>query len=400
MKPMLLSLLTLTLIAGAAAAPFAPPRKAAKKPAASAVVKAAPTKKPALRKPVHPGPVWAVAFSPDGKRVAVGGYRRVTLYDAETGAKTADWLVSGDAIRALVFSADGTRLAAGTGVPGLSGSALFLDTMTGKPVRTVAGHSDTVEAVALSGNLLLSAASDEKVRITDMASGASLGVLREHVGRCLSVAVPIKTSEENGGEIFATGGGDNAVKIWDARTRRVVVNFDQSQGPVWCLAPTVRAGDFLAGSADGKVRLLGVRADRDGKRGDGQRTGFVARTVDAHAGAVYSVAAAPDDKRFVSGGADKKVVIWAANGNKQRELTEAKGDIWGVAVSPDSRRAAAASLDGKTRIYNIETGALLLELPGGTPAAVPPAVAPSTVPETKPATKPVKAVSPRVTRKN
>lgn len=395
MKRLLPSLLAASFLCGGASA-AAPPKKKPAPAEKTAAIKAAPAPSP-VRKPVHPGPAWSVAFSPDGTRIAVGGYRKVTLYDAQTGAKQAEWVVSQDAVRTLAFSADGTRLAAGTGVPGVSGSAVVLDAASGKPVRTVSGHFDTVEAVAFAGNWLLSAGNDEKVRVTDLGSGKAVGVLGEHTGRCLSVAVPAKTTEADGGEIFATGGADNAVKIWDAKTRRVVVNFDQSQGPVWALAAFHnRPGRFVAGSGDGQVRFFGVRADRDGKAGE--RTGFVERAVNAHAGSVYAVAVAPSDAFLVSGGSDKKAVLWNAGGGKRREWTEAQGDVWGVAVSPDSKRVAAASLDGKTRVYEAESGKLIWELPLAPVPATPPA-SPAPPTENKPANPAAPAVaSPRVSK--
>lgn len=365
----------LVTVVFAMAATHAAPRKRAVQPAVKSV-RRTPAKKPvrtAPARPLRPGPNWSVAFSPDGARIAVGGYKRVTLYDAATGARIADWTGPGDAVRGLAFSRDGRYLAAGTGVPAQSGGVLVYDAATGKPARTLTNHLDTVEAVAFAGNRLLSAADDEKVCVTNITTGKRIGVLAEHVGRCLSVAVPVVTSEADGGDIFVTGGADSVIKVWDAQTRRVVVNFDQCASPVWSLAFLPRPGRFVAASGDGRLRVFGVRADPDGRAGDGQRTGFVARTIDAHAGTAYAVAASPDGKWIVSGGADKKAVIWREDGGKLREMAEAAGDIYAVAVSPDSRRVAAASLDGKTRVYNIEDGKLLLELPGGAPKPPAPA---------------------------
>ena len=363
-----LSTAAATALVAAGAAQAAPRKKRA--PSAAPAAKAA---RPApAPKPVHPGPAWSVAFSPDGKRIAVGGYKRVVLYAADTGEKLAQWPVVSDAVRSLTFSPDGRYLAAGTGVPAKSGGVVVYNAATGKPARIVTGHYDTVEAVAFSGTTVLSAGNDEKVRLTDLGSGKPLGVLSDHVGRCLAVAVPTKTSDADGGEIFVTGAADNTVKVWDAKTRRVVVNFDQCASPVWSLAFLPRAGQFVAAAADGKLRWFGVRADPDGKAGDGQREGYLSRTIDAHPGGVYAVAVAPDGKRLVSGGADKKLNVWNEGGGRHKQMADAAGDIYGVAVSPDSKLVAAASSDGKTRVYAMEDGKLLLQLPGGIPGMEPP----------------------------
>ena len=72
-----------------------------KKPAGKAAVKSPPKAAPS---PSGAGggipiatklpPCWAVAFSPDGARLAVGTYRRVLIYEVASGNKLSDWAVS------------------------------------------------------------------------------------------------------------------------------------------------------------------------------------------------------------------------------------------------------------------------------------------------------------------
>ncbi len=329
-----------------------------------------------------PTPVYSVAFSPEGKQVAVGGYKRVTLYDVETGKRLAQYLVGKDAVRSVAFSADGKRLAAGSGVPAMGGTVAVIDAANGKSIRMVSGHADTVEGVAFAGNLLLSAADDETVAITDLATGKSVGTLREHVGRCLSVAVPSKTTDNDGGNVFVTAGSDNMVKVWDAEKRRVVVNFDQATAPVWSVAAFARPGRFISASADGHLRWHNIYTERERSLPNGQkepivpqngdpqpRGGSVERDIMAHEGGVYSVAPSPTDTFLVSGGADGKVIVWKNDGSKIREWADSDRDIVSVAVSPDGKRIASASLDGRVRVYDAEKGTATWQYP------VPPAEA-------------------------
>ena len=319
-------------------------------------------------------PCWAVAFSPDGVRLAVGTYRRVVVYEVASGNKLSDWMVASDAVRALAFSPDGAVLAAGTGVPGVSGAILLLNTTTGQVLKPLKPHYDTVESVAFLGSQILSAANDEKVCVTDSVTGQTIGTLSEHVGRCLSVAVPGRTTPQDGGALFATGGADKMFKVWDAEKRRVVVNFDQCGSVVWCAAALAQPGRFLVGSGDGALRIFGVRSDgkaRDPKEPD-PRTGFVGQTFGgAHPDGVYAVAVAPKGQTVASGGADKKVKVWNLGRNRmEKEFTESMSDIWGLAISPNSQLLAAASLDGRVRLYDIIQNKLVRELPPA-PTATP-----------------------------
>jgi len=356
--------------------------------------KTGPVQKPkqAALNPLRPStleaPDWSVAFHPDGNRIAIGTYRKVVVYTLADGEKVADWQVGTEAIRALAFHASGKLLAVGSGAPGASGSVILLDTTTGQATQTLKIHDDTIEGLAFSGDVLLSASDDEKVILTDTKTGIRIGVLSEHIGRCLSVAVPVRTSDGAGGAIFATGGADKMVKIWDASLRRVVVNFDQAQSAVWSLTALPQPGRFVAGCDDGTVRIFQVRADRPGVR-DGQedaplgpdgrkpvevapvlkpgqpapRTGSQTQVLTGHSAAVYTVAASANGSFIASGGADHKVIVWDRNGGKVRELLDSKGDVWSLAISGNSRWLAASSVDGYTRIYDLTDGTLTSTFP-------------------------------------
>jgi WD40 repeat protein len=296
----------------------------------------------------------------------VGGYRFVRLYETETGKRIAEYPVIGEAVRSVCYSPDGKELAVGSGVPGQDGAAYILDATNGQSLRVVKGHDDTVESVAFYNNTLLSAADDEKVLLTDATSGQTVGKLTEHNGRCLAVAVPIKFSDDMGGEIFATGGADNMFKVWDAKAKRVVVNFDQCASPVWSVAPRPPyPGRFVTGSGDGRLRYFVVYRDKNGKpddQGVWPRGGNLEAQFDANEGGVYAVAVAPTDGFVVTGGADHNTVVWNTGGGKRKTFGDAEGDIWGVAISPDSKRIAAASFDGKTRIYDAEKLKIIMTL--------------------------------------
>jgi eukaryotic-like serine/threonine-protein kinase len=318
----------------------------------------------------RPAPCWSVAFAPNSNSnnsgiLAMGSYKKVTFYDVAKSQKLKEIAIGTDAIRALSFAADGGRLAVASGEAGKSGAVYVLDINTGKPVQTISSHEDCVEGVAFAGNLIFSAADDERILVTDIAANKTLATLTEHIGRCLAVAVPsLSGVDEIGGAVFATGGADKAVKIWDAAARRVVVNFDQCQGPVWGVAALQTPGRFVAACDDGKVYVFGVR--RDGNKASADfavpRTGFVAQVLSGHNGPVYCVTTSPNNRFILSGGYDKKAMVWQNGGGRIREMAEATGDIWGVAISPDSKLCATASQDGKVRLYELETGKMLTEV--------------------------------------
>jgi WD40 repeat protein len=55
--------------------------------------------------------LWSIAFSPDGKRLAIGSQQQtVKVWDAETGQEL---YIFQDGGRSVAFSPDGRRLAGG-----------------------------------------------------------------------------------------------------------------------------------------------------------------------------------------------------------------------------------------------------------------------------------------------
>jgi WD40 repeat protein len=93
----------------------------------------------------HGDTVWAVAFSPDGSRVATGsGDDSARVFDATTGAELSRLDHSG-AVYEVVFSPDGTRVATGS----FDDSARVFEATTGTELGRL-NHGGTVWAVAFS----------------------------------------------------------------------------------------------------------------------------------------------------------------------------------------------------------------------------------------------------------
>ena len=336
--------------------------------------------------------VYSLAFSLDGKRLAVGSHRQALLYD------TATWTVSDtitgvqSAVRSLTFHPDGKHLAIGSGVTGASGNVLMWDmTDPTKGVNYVPAK-DTIESIAFSkdGNRMLTASFDSKAHFFRWAPYPyGEQKLEEHNGRVTSAAFSSKPDY-----IFLTGAMDKMVKVWDFKTTKVVVNFDQATAGITGLSFLSNGDQFVGSSLDGNLYWWGVGYDTRKKI----YSGYPIRTVRAHEDGVSAFSASANQQRIATGGVDHRVCVWKMDdGGLVREFKDPNGPVYATALSPDGKIAAAAGRQGIIWVWDVEANKLLTTL---TPPRPKPVVAAPVVPPTpiaapaapKPAeTKPSKA---------
>ena len=116
------------------------------------------------------------------------------------------------------------------------------------------GHTDTVEAVAISpdGTLIATASFDRNVRIFEALSGKEIrtyGGEQGHKGQVLAVAFNAK------GDQIATGGADNFARIWD-----LPVNFPNktvaTSGAATRVVVAADGKTVAVAGADGVVKVL------------------------------------------------------------------------------------------------------------------------------------------------
>jgi WD40 repeat protein len=179
--------------------------------------------------------VLSLAFSPDGTRLAAGtDQASVHLWEARGSARPdgSAWPAASrrlaehrEWVNALMFSPDGSRLAAATG----SGEVWISDVASGEVLYRLTGHVDRARAVAYSpdGRWLASGGADGIIRLWDPATGTEAGALRGHTEQVWSVAF------DEDGVLLVSGGDDGTTRLWDVTSGRQLALMVGLPGGRW-----------------------------------------------------------------------------------------------------------------------------------------------------------------------
>ena len=318
--------------------------------------------------------IQGLAFSPDGRRVAVVGTifgKQAVLWDVASGrivrdfaespaaadsaagsAAAAEFVYKGQPINfrtlhAVAFSPDGRILAT-------AGDDVVLhDAESGRVMAKLEHPGKGVNSLAFSvdGKTLVTAANDRKVRQWRVPAGVLEATLDGPTQPLSSVAV-----SADGTRIVATSSGARSILsrdqtpvgylwIWDGpigRARKIEIgNVDVLQ--VAFVAPTT-----VVVAAGQQVLSLDLHGD------DASRP----RTVCSHSGDVLALAVSPDGGLLASGGADRTVgVVDVSTGKSIHRLPGLTDIVSSVATSPDGKQFATATIDVRfsTRVPSTES---------------------------------------------
>ena len=180
-----------------------------------------------------PPPVTSLAYSPDGKRLAVAGYREILVIDPATGRTTAParrFSRPGD-VRSPSTPTASDSPARGARRAGRGKSASGSGTRTQwREAGVLRGHDDTVLALAWrpKSDQIATSSLDKQILVWDAASGKVVRTIKSHADIVSALAF------SPDGTRLASGSADKTAKVYDAETGLQVAGLSSHNEAVLC----------------------------------------------------------------------------------------------------------------------------------------------------------------------
>ncbi len=268
----------------------------------------------------------SLAFSPDGKTLAVGGgrwtgpnanaeYGVLSTWNVETGQQRRTLRLN-SIVSCVAFSPNGKVLANGD----MKGKVRLWNVQSGKLLRTLIGQSE--------GEVVSSVAFSPDSKMLAVGGGTGLSARGE-------------------------------LRLWDLQTGKLKwsqVPVDDNTVESVAFSPD---GETLAVGGFGYVTLHDIR------NGKAKRT----LTQDKLAG---NMAFSPDGKLLARGSHKGLVTLWSVGRGQQTLTLKHPNVVWMVAFTPHNIRLVTGTYANAVRFWDVQTGKLLLNLKGTEPDVHPP----------------------------
>jgi len=284
---------------------------------------------PTLKLTGHQGSVYSLAFSPDGESLLSGSFDMTCLLWNVSSGKCENFnILKGhtNAILSVQFTLDSTTCISASA----DSTIATWDVYTGERTKRLFGHKGIVNSVdssKLSSKIICSCGDDGTARIWDIrlkgrdAGVAILGPSSSESSSSTTLFPNTAISYGSDGNTVYVGGIDNAITVWDLRTRKKTMIMKGHEDTITGMALHPAGTHLLTNSMDGSIRSWDIRpfvvanssySSSVGGGGEGKNRHvktFVGATHNAEKGLLNC--SWNMDGTLVSGGsADRIVHIW------------------------------------------------------------------------------------------
>jgi serine/threonine protein kinase/WD40 repeat protein/Flp pilus assembly protein TadD len=293
----------------------------------------------------HLGPVYDVAFTPDGRYFATASEDTTArVWETATGRPAGPPLPHTNFVNAVAFSPDGNTLAAGDFGP--NGLIKLWDWRTGKEVRPPLRHDDIVLKVSFSPDgrfLAVLKAGDwskkPELLIWDVASGTTVARV-PHTNKGIHHELEARFRLDS--RALAARDANGVLRLWEIPSGNLLGERPLDGGWVTQFSPD---GRVVAAAANLGVRLLDADALAP------LPGGFL-----PHPDPIQDLAFSPDGAFLLSGHESGSTQLWdVATRKPVGPPAVLLGPIRAVRFTPDGKSCVCVAADGTFRRWPVPT---------------------------------------------
>ncbi|MDA7980626.1 MAG: hypothetical protein MPJ50_17860 [Pirellulales bacterium] len=218
---------------------------------------------------IRRSPVSALALSPDGRQVLVGGQFGVEIFNVPAEEHSATIQPASELrklvgaidvdivnVHAIAFSPDGQRVAIAGGTPADGGVLELIAWPSLEKLNHVEPHTDVIYDVAWkpNGKQLATVSYDREVILIDADDGSTIRKLSAHSRPVLAVQWLAD------GATLVTGGVDRSLRVWNAVSGDLIRSSENHTQTIHALAARPQTDDnvrpmIISAGADKTVRF-------------------------------------------------------------------------------------------------------------------------------------------------
>jgi WD40 repeat protein len=320
---------------------------------------------------VYPFPptITSLVFTPDSKKLVIGGQHELTVWDIAQGKLEKRIYMRAERAYAMAFLPDGKLVVAG-GRPGQEGDVRVYNLQGGSPkmvngvavsdgvhdpavmLKELLETEDEVRCLAVSadGKKLAAGGCDRLVRVWDLSAGVMAAKLEQTIENHADWVFGVAFAPDS--KRLLTCSRDKTAKVWDLAAKESLLTFPEHQNGVYDVAVKPDGTLGVSVGQDNQVRLW--NASGDGKQ---------VRAAGGHGREIYKVIYHPKQPLLITCSADNTVRIWnPENAAAVRTLNGHTDYVFALALSPDGNLIASGSWNGEAKVWKVADGALVRSL--------------------------------------
>jgi WD40 repeat protein len=288
----------------------------------------------------HTGPIWQIAFSPDGQLLAsASSDETLRIWEVNSG-EALKVIETGYPIYGVAFSGDNQSVGAWG-----DGTIRLWDVETGEHLRTFGdGQVEMIDRFAFSPteNILATGGNDNTLTLWDIDTGEKIFISENQDYPLIAVEF-----SPDGSLVSASPAADTKdfpILIWDVKSGENILSLDGHDG--YCYNVDFSTNSFpdtlvmASAGADNNVTLWNIAS------------GEAIQTLTGHHGKVMDAAFSPDGNLLVSGSAhDHTVRVWNVESGQTLQVLRHADEVQTVAFSPVDNLFASAGYENKIYLW-------------------------------------------------